>query len=511
MSDSSSLDLSDLDALHAGWVSSSRDRGSSDILWSAGVTIFLCIWVATHPNAVAPNEGTWHRFQDKLRLAMVALLGPDFLMGIAAGQFSSAWRSVKLFRKDSHLCNGAKWTLAHGFLADMGGIHLTSPDYPDGFPISAAQLHYLVLHKHLDFPDMEKMNIEERNTSDILSRLVTIWQALWFSITELQRAGQGLPMTTLELTALSFVLLMIVTEIFWLKKPSLMKPQSIPTKDDRTVEEIRAFAKTHTHPDLPDIIHRSPIAFVENTPFEFSNHWTYYLYLVRFFGLGRTRKLFAREVWDRIPTDEWLPIEKSLWLPCASMLILFSLVFLPSWSFHLPTETEQLIWRIVIVYHCAFTLSGGAYYLYCILRWSRAVERKLEGATDTVPVTVQQSHAETLNTSMLGAQSISESLTTTGPRTDLESQVEKRPEARERPLGVMYRRVARYIASWRNSSPNNDPNATLRLRFAVPYNIASGLYILCRLYVFVEDFTSLREQPVGVYVTVSRFLPFLGD
>ena len=77
---------------------------------------------------------------------------------------------MQAFKRDSHLCNGVKWTLAHGFLADMGGIHLTSPDFEMGFPITAAQLHYLVLHDHLEFPDMESMNIDERSTSDILSR-----------------------------------------------------------------------------------------------------------------------------------------------------------------------------------------------------------------------------------------------------------------------------------------------------------------------------------------------------
>lgn len=96
MADFSSLNVTDHSLPYAGWVSSSRDRGSIDVLWSCCFTIFLCIWVATHPNAVAQSEGTYHRFQDKFRLAMIALLGPDFLFGIAAGQFSSAWRSVQV-------------------------------------------------------------------------------------------------------------------------------------------------------------------------------------------------------------------------------------------------------------------------------------------------------------------------------------------------------------------------------------------------------------------------------
>jgi hypothetical protein len=52
----------------------------------------------------------------------------------------------------------------------MGGIHLTSPDFPQGFPIDTQQLHYLIIHNHIDPPDMEKMDISERNSTDILSR-----------------------------------------------------------------------------------------------------------------------------------------------------------------------------------------------------------------------------------------------------------------------------------------------------------------------------------------------------
>ena len=63
-----------------------------------------------------------------------------------------------------------KWTLRDAFFIDMGGIHLKSLDFPDGFPINAEQLHYLVIHNHVGFPDMKEMDISERNSADTLSR-----------------------------------------------------------------------------------------------------------------------------------------------------------------------------------------------------------------------------------------------------------------------------------------------------------------------------------------------------
>src|SRR5688500_5287390 len=83
--------------------------------------------------------------------------------------------------------------------------------------------------------------------TDLFSRLLVVWQALWFSVIELQRIRVGLPMTTLELTALSYVFVMLATQICWFKKPSISRPRTIPTKDGRlrAVEKIREWAKKH--------------------------------------------------------------------------------------------------------------------------------------------------------------------------------------------------------------------------------------------------------------------------
>lgn len=172
-------DVTDLHVMIPGWVGTSRDRGSIDILYSSCLTILLCFWVSTQPNASGPKDRWYHRFIDKFNLAMVGLLGPDFLFGIAIGQLSSARRSVKVswfpnfvteicshdshqtsyhfnsfitaFRADKQLSQGLKWTYRHAFFVNMGGIFLASPDFPDGFPINAQEFHYLIKHNYVDF------------------------------------------------------------------------------------------------------------------------------------------------------------------------------------------------------------------------------------------------------------------------------------------------------------------------------------------------------------------------
>lgn len=79
-----------------GWVSAPDDRGTGDIIWSCGMTILLCCWVSVYPNVGSPSDKWYHPFVDKLNLFCIALLGPDFLFGIAFGQWSKARASVRV-------------------------------------------------------------------------------------------------------------------------------------------------------------------------------------------------------------------------------------------------------------------------------------------------------------------------------------------------------------------------------------------------------------------------------
>ncbi len=93
----------DTGTIYEGWKQSGRDRGSIDIFWACVVTIVLCCWVSTHPNVPALNDKWYHRFIDKLSLGCIGLLGPDFLLGLAVGQFANARRSVKVCSIPGHL------------------------------------------------------------------------------------------------------------------------------------------------------------------------------------------------------------------------------------------------------------------------------------------------------------------------------------------------------------------------------------------------------------------------
>ena len=85
----------DYDITH-GWVAPNSGRETFDILSSCILTIFLCCWTSVCVNIPAVNEKKWQRPLDKVKLAGVGILGPDFLCIIAIGQYESARRSVRV-------------------------------------------------------------------------------------------------------------------------------------------------------------------------------------------------------------------------------------------------------------------------------------------------------------------------------------------------------------------------------------------------------------------------------
>ena len=79
-----------------GWVNPPEERGSIDILWSCSVTVILCCWVSVYPNVGSATDKWYHPVVDKFNLFCIGLLGPDFLFGIAFGQFFSARRGLNV-------------------------------------------------------------------------------------------------------------------------------------------------------------------------------------------------------------------------------------------------------------------------------------------------------------------------------------------------------------------------------------------------------------------------------
>ena len=80
----------------SGWVPQNGGRGMFDILSTCIFTIFLCCWTSVCVNVPAATDTKRDRFLHKAKLASVGILGPDFLLILAIGQYESARRSVSV-------------------------------------------------------------------------------------------------------------------------------------------------------------------------------------------------------------------------------------------------------------------------------------------------------------------------------------------------------------------------------------------------------------------------------
>ncbi|KAK4157411.1 hypothetical protein C8A00DRAFT_11744 [Chaetomidium leptoderma] len=487
-----------------GWNPSDTNRGSIDILWSCCITIILCCWVSTFPNVTSLNDKWYHPLVDKFNLACIGFLGPNYLFAIALGQLSSARRSVRLFRELSRFSQGRKWTLTHGFFADMGGFTLVSPDHPP-FPVNAEQLHYLVKNGHVDFPSMTKADIKALSKTDGLSKLIVFWQVFWFSASELQRVKEGFPTTTFELTALSFSLTMLITSLCWYAKPTISSSTMLYTKDGRSIECIRTTARDSTHPGLPSAWYRTPLDFISPyRRFRVDVHWSYYAQLTYMVNVP----LFTREVkarpWDRVPSDAWLVIDRDLLGPAFLVILAFSVSPLIAWNFYFPSEAERIIWRACSVYHAVFSLGLGVYYICAALRLNTTSSEK---GNHPQPPSSSPSPKAQQRESTIERPALEETLPSK-PCCDVEAASVSSGQVHAKVEGVIHRGI-RWLRSWRNISPDGDPDMTIGLRATFFPLVGTFLYIFSRLFFYVEDFVSIRQQPVDIYKAMNKFVPFM--
>lgn len=97
----------------------------------------------------------------------LGLLGPEFTLLLAIGQYCSARASVRQFK-----AKYKDWTVKHGFFADMGGIHLQVENFRS-FPITSKQLYFLAEHDFIAYPHhITTTMINDKNKSDGLARYV---------------------------------------------------------------------------------------------------------------------------------------------------------------------------------------------------------------------------------------------------------------------------------------------------------------------------------------------------
>ncbi|PVF92169.1 hypothetical protein CPB86DRAFT_717954 [Serendipita vermifera] len=200
-------------------------RRFTDILWSCLTTLFACTWLSMHPNVPFPHDtrnlpfknlyGTRDFLKYKLPFFLISLIVPEWILSLAVQQ----WLATRPIMREG----GIGWTRTHAFFVMMGGFYAykpsDSPDYYDQacHPLSSDSMIWLVREQQYHLPSNEE--IEDRNKSNWLAKVVVLTQTTWFVVQCAARVLKGLPLTELEIMTLAYTLVNFATSLAWWSKP----------------------------------------------------------------------------------------------------------------------------------------------------------------------------------------------------------------------------------------------------------------------------------------------------
>ena len=449
-----------------GWTASPSGRGTIDIIWSCGFTIFLCSWSVLCVNISVPRESWWRTCQRKAWLALICLLGPEFLVILAIGQWESARRS----RADFRAIKYPQWSMKHAFFADMGGYLLKTKDHKP-YPLNAKQLHYLITEGYIS-EDMvkkhvmlEKEVIDDKNKTDTLVRWITIFQVLWFFVTFVARACQHLAITTLELTTVGFITTAVAVSIFWAHKPADVSTACL-LEIDASSEEIRARAGVSP----AESWYRTPLDFILPAESYFSVYWTYNVNILQKLHLARRQK--SRPV-DSTPSDNFPATSFRSDVVALIISYVFFAINISGWNFWFPSTAERNLWRISSILLAGTMFIGFLTQTYLrygvpwMENWSKHQNPTLTNDAGALPTKFQ---------SKLGSRKASE---------------------------VLGRGIRHLVGRLRNITPDGNPAFNVQVPVLIPGEILAALYGCGRAYLLIEDVLALRSLPAIAYDTVN--------
>ncbi|KIM19873.1 hypothetical protein M408DRAFT_311583 [Serendipita vermifera MAFF 305830] len=239
-------------------------RSIWSIAWSCLSTIFLCTWVAVHPNIhfrLEKQDQKWYEqwlweplhefFTHKLLLFLWALLVPEYILAwavrqyVQAGVISKKGAPLIVFERHWFLIETVpKWSRCHGFFVIMGGFHLfrLPADTPSVcLPLKSFEYSTFVIPTGrylrrdeipvcpLRFEDLPvdilelvvptETELRDRGKSDALTKAIVLVQTVWFIIQCIARRMQHLPLTELEVVTLAYAMLNFFIYVFWWDKP----------------------------------------------------------------------------------------------------------------------------------------------------------------------------------------------------------------------------------------------------------------------------------------------------
>jgi hypothetical protein len=218
-----------------GFVPEPDGRGTMGILWSCLATLVICFWSSMH----ADFDDDGNHF-DLVPRVIAAITYPDFLVSLSLWEYLQA-------RSDTERINGipqviqsqATWTVMHAFYVNLGAFALE-----DGKSITMVELIGLIRLGCVSPEPPSLKEVKNRSKRSRFAKFLAVMQITWFALQVLARAIQHIPISLLEITTASYVVLTIAAYVFvWHKPANVLIPSVAPLLPSckSTIEQIRTY------------------------------------------------------------------------------------------------------------------------------------------------------------------------------------------------------------------------------------------------------------------------------
>ncbi|KAL4876905.1 hypothetical protein BJY04DRAFT_231187 [Aspergillus karnatakaensis] len=347
-----------------GWVGEPGGRGTLGLLTTCLTTIFLCTWVVIHPR-VYQNE----RFATMHKLALLAktLLAPEFI----AVEGLQEWAQCRRMVEDCAALSNGEFQLIHAYYVSMLALRYKTSDgnkviWPNQYTWLLQQ-RLIVWEYHREW-GLSVEQIRDKNKTDSITKLITLFQVLWFVATCIMRAANTLPLSQLESMTLSYIPLFAITYYFWWEKPKDILSPSIVALPNMTSEQMQVF-ESMALSDKFDSVN------AEKT------YWNIWYLTPRVFekeaedqammeckSPSSTSEVEARKEIVVAHWDPYLYRSRTIRFLCSLFGASFGALHLACWNTSFPTVAEMWMWR-VSAFVSIFSLLAFMHFEKVVLRW----------------------------------------------------------------------------------------------------------------------------------------------
>lgn len=223
-----------------GWKSGPDTRGTLEIVWSAFVTLALCVWTAVHPN-IEIEDRFAHNLSIRLLMMLIATIFPEALISAAWHQRSTADRLLSsITQRNVQYKEGTsprgringndqtlldqEWSRKQAFYVVMGGFAFKHA-YRDEtgrtrFLKTILTVQGFELMTRVGYaPRLTKQDVEERSNADIIAKVFVVSQVIWFAVQVVARLATRLTVTALEVHTVVHVGCAMLMYFLWWDKP----------------------------------------------------------------------------------------------------------------------------------------------------------------------------------------------------------------------------------------------------------------------------------------------------